>query len=159
MAPGSDGSNGILSTVPAAKSASLMASKISKSGISYPIHGTSMATPVVSGAAALVYALVRSRGYRPTPAQIEMALIKSAEVKTGLATFVKGGRNLNLKALVSFIDQDMGLSINSETSRNLAAGKVSIHAQPTDQTALVGGKVTFEVATTAESSVFKLSMV
>lgn len=155
MAPGSNGSLGILSTVPAAQSPSLMASKISKNGSFYPIHGTSMATPVASGAAALAYALARSRGYRPSPAQIKNALLRSAEIRPELTSFVNEGRNLNLQNLVSFIDRDMNISLNSEANRNTTSGKVVIQTHPQDQLALLGGgKVTITVATTGDSANF-----
>lgn len=153
MAPGSDGSNGILSTVPASLSPSSMASKITVSGTITPIQGTSMATPVASGAAAVVYALAKSRGYRPSPGQVERIMLESADVFSNLNSYVKGGKSLNLKKLVAAVDADMGLSISSSTSRKLAAGRVAIQNQPQEQQALLDGTVTFTAQTTANSSI------
>ncbi|MDD3022114.1 MAG: S8 family serine peptidase [Alphaproteobacteria bacterium] len=154
MAPGSDGANGILSTVPASLSPSSMASKISVNGGVAPIHGTSMATPVASGAAAVVYALAKSRGYRPAPAQVERILLDSADVLSNLGVTVKGGKSLNLKKLVAAVDSDMGVSVASDVSRKMASGRVAIQAQPQEKQVLVGGATTFVAQPTMDSSVF-----
>ncbi len=150
MAPGSDGSSGILSTVPTAQSSTGMAASTSVG----PIQGTSMAAPVASGAAAVVYALAKSRGYRPSPDQVEIMMLKSAEVLANLNTRVKGGKNLNLKKLVEAMDQDMGLNISSTVSRNRAVGPVRFKTQPTEQQVLVNSSVNFVADPSDDSAVF-----
>lgn len=154
MAPGSDGTKGILSTVPSSKSSSGMASQIIVNGVTSPIHGTSMATPVASGAAAVVYALAKSRGYRPSSDQVEKALLNAAETSTSLTGVVSSGRMLNLNKLVSFVDADMNLSVSSSVSRNYARGVVNIQTQPANQQAVMGSQATFSVDLTTSSSTF-----
>lgn len=150
MAPGSDGNSGILSTVPTSQSSTGMAASTSLG----PIQGTSMATPVASGAAAVVYALAKSRGYRPSPDQVEVMMLKSAEVLANLNNRARGGKSLNLKKLVEAMDLDMGLSISSTVSRNRAVGPVRFKAHPTEQQVLVGSSVNFVAEATDDSAVF-----
>jgi subtilisin family serine protease len=72
--------------------------------------GTSMATPVVSGAAALAIYLMRAKGYRPTPAQIETILTNSARSVSSLVTRVNGGRVMDIGNLVAYIDRNYSKS-------------------------------------------------
>jgi len=91
-APGSEESRsrrGLLSTMPSQKYARL--------------QGTSMATPVASGAAGLAVMSLRARGYRPTPARLEQILRESGSVQNDLTNRVKGGKVLNLKSLSDYL--------------------------------------------------------
>lgn len=91
-APGAENSQkflGLLSTMP--------------NGRYSRLQGTSMASPVVSGAAALAIQLLRVRGYAATPARIEAVLGNSSQVSELLADKVKGGRVLSLKNLAEYI--------------------------------------------------------
>lgn len=144
VAPGSDAANGgIISTVPMSASASGM------SGMS----GTSMASPVVAGAVAAVYGLAKSRGYRPTPDQVERLVLSASDIVSDLNSRIKGGKSLNFKKLMEAVDTDMGLSISSMKSRSEAAGKVEIQMQPQSQEMLVNGTVKFSVAPSQGSSI------
>lgn len=67
-------------------------------------QGTSMATPVVSGAAALAISLIRSRGSGVTPATLETLLLSSATQQAGLDGYVSGCRALDLKSLSDVLD-------------------------------------------------------
>lgn len=90
--PGSENSRnyvGLLATMPGDKYARL--------------QGTSMATPVAAGAAALAIQYLRVRGYEATPQRVELALHESGIQNASLATKVKGGRTLNLKRLAEYI--------------------------------------------------------
>ncbi len=85
-APGSDSTlGGIYSTIPT-------------SSYGYK-QGTSMASPVVAGAAALAVGLYVSRGTPKTPAEIEAALTDSATSSSLLTNSIKNGRSLNLQNL------------------------------------------------------------
>jgi subtilisin family serine protease len=68
--------------------------------------GTSMAAPLVSGALALAYGMIRDRtGRKPTPAELENALMESASVQNDLASVVAGGRALRLESLAQWIER------------------------------------------------------
>ncbi len=58
--------------------------------------GTSMAAPMVSGAAALVINLLRTYDYYPTPELVEDILLTSAQVNAKLIGKVKNGGQLNI---------------------------------------------------------------
>lgn len=150
MAPGSQGSEGIVSTVPQNISSGY-ANKVSGN----PIHGTSMATPVISGAAAITYGLAKSRGFRPLPEQVEHILKKAARRSSSLTSFSENGNFLDLEALVLEVDRDMGLDVNSTKNRNQGAGKIVIAKQPQDTSVLLGNPVELSVETsTTQSSIF-----
>lgn len=91
-APGSEVSGirrGLLSTWPNGKYAR--------------IQGTSMASPVAAGAAGLAIAMLRARGYSPSPATIERLLSASAIRNPALADKVQFGNMLNLRTLAEYI--------------------------------------------------------
>lgn len=68
--------------------------------------GTSMAAPLVSGALALAYGMIRDRtGRRPTPTELEHALLESAATQTDLLHVVAGGKALRLEALAQWIER------------------------------------------------------
>jgi uncharacterized protein YkwD len=68
------------------------------------LSGTSMATPIVSGAAGLAIGLLRGRGTTPTPALIEQ-LIKDGSVHdSALSTYYQNGNRLNIRGLAQTID-------------------------------------------------------
>ncbi|MGE3973578.1 MAG: S8 family serine peptidase [Bdellovibrionales bacterium] len=90
-APGNDSSSlGILST--------MLANTYGR------LQGTSMASPVVAGAAALAYGFITTRGGSATPALIETLLGDSSELMSTLAGKVKGCRALDLNALATTIN-------------------------------------------------------
>lgn len=68
-------------------------------------HGTSYATPVAAGSAALAASMVRARGYAPSGPTIERVLTESAKTLSTLATKVKSGRVLDLLSMAKFINQ------------------------------------------------------
>lgn len=80
---GAPGSNGILSTYTANSYTA--------------IQGTSMASPVVAGAAALLVAAHRARGITYTPADILNLLTDSARPVTALNTAFRGGATLDIE--------------------------------------------------------------
>ena len=66
--------------------------------------GTSAATPVVSAAAALTVALIKSRGYSYSARDIESLLLDSADRIPALARFFQEGRVLNLGQLARLVN-------------------------------------------------------
>lgn len=84
------GSNGILST-------------IKGGGYGYKA-GTSMASPIAAGAAALAINRLRSRGYSFTPATIENLIRDSGVARASLKNYFAGGKILNLYNLARLID-------------------------------------------------------
>lgn len=80
---GAPGSNGILSTY---------------TGNGYnAIQGTSMASPVVAGAAALLVGAYRSRGITYVPSDVVNLLTESARPVTALNTFFRNGATLDVE--------------------------------------------------------------
>lgn len=65
------------------------------------LQGTSMASPVLAGAAALVIGWIESQGRTATPAEIETLLKSSATQSTSLSNYFMGGFLLNLESLAS----------------------------------------------------------
>ena len=59
-------------------------------------QGTSMASPVLAGAAALLVGWVTSRGKTITPAQVESVIKSAADSRSDLAPFFAGGSSLNM---------------------------------------------------------------
>lgn len=64
------------------------------------LQGTSMASPVTAGVAALLIGWVRSRDKTITPAQVESILKSSADSKSSLSTYFMGGASVNMVNLV-----------------------------------------------------------
>jgi serine protease len=84
------GLNGILSTM----------RMRTNQGYGY-MPGTSMATPHIAAAAALVFAQRWSIGKRPTPAEVESLLMAGSRSQSNLSPYVVGGRHLDLDLLMT----------------------------------------------------------
>ncbi len=157
MAPGSDGSNGILSSVPTVLTSSGFARSMtltnSQGGTSTsPIQGTSMATPVVSGAVALIYGTLRARGFQPTPALAERLLREGSLVDSRLNNFVNGQKRLDLKHLIEKIDSEMGISSVIGQPLSQIRGRVKIGIQPSHKKLYTGQSSDIFVELTEDSS-------
>lgn len=150
FAPGSNGSYGILSTVPANLSASGYGRLINNS----PIQGTSMASPIAAGAAAAAMALAKSRGYQALPSQIEELFAKGSPTSSTLSNYSVQGRYLDLSSLFNKIDQDMHLSLSTTTDRSNAWGNVSISTHPQSITVNEGASFTLSVSKSSSSAIF-----
>lgn len=128
LAPGSNGAQGVLSTVPTSFNATGYASRINNN----PIQGTSMAAPIAAGAGALVVGYLRSKGHIVTPALVE-SMIKDAAIKDAqLSSRAQDGNRLSLARLAEFVTQ------------NANAG-LRIVQQPRDQILPLNGNIRLEV--------------
>jgi subtilisin family serine protease len=94
-APGADSSStGLLSTLP---------------GNQYGrMQGTSMASPVAAGVAALAVGYLKSHGVNPTPAAVEAAIVGSAQISSKLTGVVKDGKVVDVKNLAAFVGANLG---------------------------------------------------
>jgi subtilisin family serine protease len=139
LSPGSNGTLGILSTVPTSKSASGMANKINTS----PIHGTSMATPVVTGVMAAMISTAKAKGFRVTPSQLERFVHnEGTPSNSSYNSYSKGGKYLSYthmySALLNQIDSTQKI--------------IEFQNQPKIQKAIVGDKIQFTTALTSNSN-------
>ncbi len=139
LSPGSNGTSGILSTVPTAKSASGMANKVGTS----PIHGTSMATPVVTGVVAAMISTAKAKGFRVTPSQIERFVHnEGTPSNASYNSYSKGGKYLSYthmySALLNQIDSTQKI--------------IEFQNQPKIQKAIAGDKIQFTTAITSNSN-------
>lgn len=66
--------------------------------------GTSMATPHVAAAVAVVQAQQRSRGLNPSPGEVEALLMNGSRSQNNLLPFVVGGRHLDLEVLMNSLE-------------------------------------------------------
>lgn len=89
-APGSESTSGLLSTVP--------------TNAYGRMRGTSMASPVVAGAAALVVALAQSRGYDPSPSEVVDLIQSSGKTSSYLQGKVLNSKQLDLANLGTMTD-------------------------------------------------------
>jgi subtilisin family serine protease len=136
-APGSNGSIGILSTVPTA----LTASGFGRIYNGNPINGTSMASPVAAGAAALLISISRSRGY-------DMWSDKSGE----LMSFGLNGARLNLVTLLNGVNQLMNIRDTLNTPRQEARGTITITQHPQGKTVGETQAASMSVTLSSDSS-------
>ena len=67
------------------------------------LSGTSMAAPLVSGAAALVVGYLKACGVGSSPSRVEGLLIAGSRVNSKLIAYVKGGKELDLAFLANHL--------------------------------------------------------
>lgn len=152
MAPGSNGTTGILSTVPQRLSASGYASKVTTNAGTSPIHGTSMASPVVAGAVSLAVGVAKSRGYDANPEQISQLLSEGSDRIAGLTSSSYLGNKLNIEKLFQRINTDTNIT-SDYVDRKLASGNVAIESNPTSVVGLVGQARSLSVKLKSTSSI------
>lgn len=70
------------------------------------LAGTSMAAPVVAGAAGLAQAWLRAAGKAPSPALIERALRESSRQAPGAMIFTNSGKILDLDNLADWLQRE-----------------------------------------------------
>ncbi len=93
------------------------------------LQGTSMATPIVAGAAGLALGMLRTNNVAVTPAQLEALLVDSAPVNANLNGLGRQAKSLNLLSLA------VGLA---STYAAADPRKLSITTQPVPVTAVEG---------------------
>lgn len=118
-APGTrDSSNLLITTSPE--------SSTSYSGFS----GTSAATPVASGAAALAIGLIETRGYSTSPAVIEKLLLDSARKLSSLRSYFKDGNALNIANLARLIETRYPAQSGNEQKDEIGQTQLPSTPQP-----------------------------
>ncbi|MES2856082.1 MAG: S8 family serine peptidase, partial [Bdellovibrionota bacterium] len=78
-------------------------SSIPKDSYGY-LAGTSMASPIVSGAAALVVTWLKAYDYSVSPSRIEMIMKNGARPSGRLNGAVQNGRTLDLEVLAQYLE-------------------------------------------------------
>ena len=133
LAPGSNSTIGIPSTVPVALTAngSGFGSRLNGAGgVTQPIQGTSMATPLVTGALAAAISLSNSRGVKFTNAELETFINAEGSLKNASYTTSSfRGNYLNFPTLINFIKTKIDAAIATRP----AATTMSILKQPSNR--------------------------
>lgn len=149
MSPGSDGTTGILSTVPTSLSSTGYAKTVNGS----PINGTSMASPVLAGTAAMVIALAKARGFVPSPDQIEKLIKFGSLANSTLNSYVEGGRTTQVEKLIATLDADININSSSTSDRYSGGGILKIQTDPMEQKVKVNDPLVLEVVPTVDSAI------
>ncbi len=114
--------------------------------------GTSMAAPVVSGALAMMKGLLISRGFNPSVSQMKKIFLNGARLNESLASKIIGGRQLDLKYLVDYIDRLTGIDSFSNVDRSQSGGKIEFKNNLMPMNAVIGNKVKLRVDLTESST-------
>lgn len=67
------------------------------------MQGTSMASPIAAGAAALVVNWLKSHNYAVTPNLVKSIMLEGAEANGNITSYVTAGHSLNLRILASYL--------------------------------------------------------
>lgn len=153
LSPGSNGTIGIGSTVPVllTGNGSGFASKYkNSSNLFSPIHGTSMATPVVTGALAAAISLAKSKNVKFTNAQLETFITgEGSRKKPEYSTYAFRGNFLNLPVLIDFVTT----KINEAIANGLPPPPIiTISQQPVNKQAVIGEKIQISINVTGVSN-------
>ena len=99
------------------------------------IRGTSMATPLVAGAAALTYSLLRTRQRVFTPAHVEEVLLRSSVPEAGLNNLILDNNHLDLLNLGQLLNTELESSIARQPASidSLLGSAVNLDVQMTDE--------------------------
>ncbi len=150
MAPGASGIDGVISTFPT----TIIQNGYSSQFDGKLIEGTSISAPIVSGAAAMIIALAKSRGFKPSPSQIEAIIKKGAPSSGLLLDYVQNSRYVDLDLIISAADIEMGIDSKTHASRTTGQGHVKILNQPQPQNVIIGQNLNLSVDSTSDSSIF-----
>ena len=147
MAPGSNGTLGILSTAPMSRSSSGFANATSTTtnGVTRTslIQGTSMAAPIVTGALAAMISTAKSKGFRISPEQLKRFVIGEGSTKNpAFTSYSSQGNVLNYQAMYSAL-------INQIDSTQKI---IELQNQPLSQQVVAGEKVVLSTTLTKNSN-------
>ncbi|MGZ3690399.1 MAG: S8 family serine peptidase [Pseudobdellovibrio sp.] len=161
LAPGSNSSYGILSTIPLNQnipsgqtSGPGYGSSINYSDGSYDlIQGTSMATPMVTGALAAAVSMVKSRGKVITNLQLKNWLHSNGSPKSSAFTsYSNGGSYLNLQSLYTYATNTISSLPSSSSGGGGSSSGISITMQPISKQLVVGESVSLSVIVSSSSA-------
>lgn len=147
LAPGSNGTTGIYSTIPTSLTASGngFAAKVTHNGSNSIIHGTSMSTPIVAGALAAVISMAKGRGITFTNQELENMLIGEGSPKNaGYSGYAFRGNYLNFPWLINFAKIKIEEAVQAK--QNAGSTSLAISSQPVNKQAVIGEKVELSVS-------------
>ncbi|MEQ1723374.1 MAG: S8 family serine peptidase [Pseudobdellovibrio sp.] len=144
LAPGSNGGAGIYSTIPMSLSSDGFgfSNKIPVSGGTSIIHGTSMSTPIVTGALAAVISMARGRGIVFTNVELEKMILGEGSPKnSAYSAFAFRGNYLNFQSLI----KNAKIKIEEAVKEKIAGQNLAVSSQPVNKQAVLSEKVELSV--------------
>lgn len=138
LAPGSNGSTGIISTVPTSTNSAGFAGRVRyEDGTSGPIQGTSMAAPIVTGVLAAGVSMAKGKGVQISNAQFKNLLKDSAGKSPAYTSYSTNGNSLNFPSFYNHVRN----RINTLIVTPPAAERLEITLQPVNRQLVVGESV------------------
>ncbi|AGH95509.1 S8 family serine peptidase [Pseudobdellovibrio exovorus] len=155
LAPGSNGSTGIASTIPITASNSAgFASRVKyEDGSTGPIQGTSMAAPLVTGVLAAGISMAKSQGITLTNTELKTLLKASAAKSPSYTNFSSSGNSLNLPSFYNHIRNKIYTLSNTTPPPTTSTNYLNITQQPVDRQLLIGENIELNIEATSNNTI------
>lgn len=155
LAPGSNGTTGIASTIPVTSSnSSGFASRVKyEDGTTGPIQGTSMAAPLVTGVLASGISMAKSRGVNLTNTELKTILKASAAKSSAYTNYSASGNSLSLPSFYNHILNKIYTSTNTTPPTTSTTSYLNITQQPVDKQLLIGENIELTIIATSNATI------